>query len=104
MLFRSGGYVLINSKESPDTLGITDELQARCSVLVVPATEIAMEYVGRPVPNAVLLGAFSAFTHAVSIESVVDAIGHKFNKKIAEANAKAARIAYELVGEMVNHA
>ena len=99
-----GGHVLINSKESLNTLGISEEMQVLSKILIVPATDIALQYVGRPVPNAVLLGAFSAFTKAVTIESVVDAIGHKFKSKVAEANSTAARVAYEMVGEMVSHA
>jgi pyruvate ferredoxin oxidoreductase gamma subunit len=99
-----GGFVLINAKEDLDSLGVTSEMRSENKVLIVPATEIAIQYVGRPVPNAVLLGAFSAFTRAVTIDSVVDAIGHKFKSKVAEANATAARVAYEMVGEMVTHA
>ena len=99
-----GGFVLINSKEDLDSLGVTSEMRSENKVLIVPATEIAIQYVGRPVPNAVLLGAFSAFTSAVTIDSVVDAIGHKFKSKVAEANATAARVAYEMVWEMVAHA
>lgn len=99
-----GGYVVINSKESLDDLGINASVRNNCKILIIPATEIALEHVGRPVPNAVLLGAFSAFTKAVTVDSVVDAIGHKFKKKVAEANAKAAHIAYEMAEEMMAHA
>ena len=34
-------------------------------VVAVPATELALRHVGRPVPNAALLGAFAALTGVV---------------------------------------
>ena len=60
-----------------------------------------MEHLGRPVPNAVLLGAFSAFTKEISLKSVTDAISEKFKPKVAEGNAKAAQAAFDYVLDMV---
>jgi len=60
----------------------------------VPATELAMEYLGKPLPNAVLLGGFAALSGVVSIGSVATAIGEKFAGRVAEANVAAARRAY----------
>jgi pyruvate ferredoxin oxidoreductase gamma subunit len=54
-----------------------------------------MKYVKRPLPNAVLLGALSAITGVIKIESVEEAIKSKFPGKIGEANIAAARAAYE---------
>ena len=95
----SNGFVIINSKESRSELGISAELDAR--LIIVPATEMALEHLGRPVPNAVLLGAFAAFTDEISLHSVIDAITEKFKPKIAEGNAKAAQAAFDFVKEMV---
>ena len=95
------GFVIINSKSPREELGISDQIAENSRLIIVPATEIAMEHLGRPVPNAVLLGAFSAFTNEISLKSVVDAINEKFKPKIAEANAKAAQVAFDYVKEMV---
>ena len=57
--------------------------------------EIALEQVGRPIPNAVLLGSFAALTGVIKIDSVIKAINTKFSGKIAEKNVKAAQVAYE---------
>ena len=54
------GYVLINSSRSFDELGL-GEFARRFRperLLTVPATEIAREHLGRPLPNTVLLGGF----------------------------------------------
>jgi pyruvate ferredoxin oxidoreductase gamma subunit len=62
---------------------------------------MAMEHLGRPVPNAVLLGAFAALTQVISLHSVTDAITEKFKPKIAASNCAAATAAYEYVLAMV---
>lgn len=93
------GCVLINSGKTPDTLGLAD-LTARIGrerVLTVPATVIAREHLGRPLPNAVLLGAFAAFAGIVSLESVTAAIRHRFTGPIGERNAAGAVAAHEYV-------
>ena len=94
-------YVLINSGRTLTELGL-DDLQQRFDinrVRTVPATDIAREHLGRPLPNAVLLGAFAAQTGIVSIDSVAAAIGERFDGKLADRNTAAARAAYDFAGE-----
>ena len=95
----SGGYILLNSTRSFEELGIA-EFTGRFPAhhcRTVPASELAMKYVGRPLPNAALLGAFSGVTGLLKIESVIAAIRDRFPAKIAEANASAAQAAYDSV-------
>ncbi len=93
-----GGYILLNSKQTFDELGLGDLArgvkQYRLSTL--PATELALKHVGRAVPNAALLGGFAAVTGVIKLESVVAAIREKFPKGIAEKNVAAATEAFEL--------
>jgi pyruvate ferredoxin oxidoreductase gamma subunit len=91
------GYLLLNSSRDFDELGLGDFVAAFRPerILTVPATEIAREHIGRPLPNAVLLGAFSALSRAVSIESVAEAIHVKFSGTVADKNVFAARKAFE---------
>jgi pyruvate ferredoxin oxidoreductase gamma subunit len=92
-------YVLINSSRSFDELGL-GEFSTRFRderLLTVPATEIAREHLGRPLPNAVLLGGFSALAGIVSLDSVAAAIREKFKGSVAEKNIKAAEKAFEWV-------
>jgi pyruvate ferredoxin oxidoreductase gamma subunit len=87
----NGGYILINSQTDLPEYADLPNATVKC----VGATEIALEHIGKPLPNAVLLGSFAAFTKAVKIESVIEAIKTKFSGAIAEKNIKAATIAYE---------
>jgi pyruvate ferredoxin oxidoreductase gamma subunit len=90
------GYVLINSRRSFDELGLSEMARQfrRERLICVPATEIAMKHLGRPLPNAVLLGGFAALSGLVSLAAVTHAIGEKFSGKVAHANAAAAAEAY----------
>jgi pyruvate ferredoxin oxidoreductase gamma subunit len=93
---RAGGVVLLNSVRTAAELGLA-QLDAR--VVTVAATDLARRHLGRPLPNAALLGAFAALTHAVTLEAVVAAIRERFAATPAAANVAAAREAYALVTE-----
>ena len=95
----SDGYMLINTTRSFDELGIGDFVAGFRPerLATVHATELALEHVGRPVPNAALLGGFAAITGQVSLDSVCAAIRERFGGKVAEGNARAATQAYEYV-------
>ena len=93
------GFVVINSKLSFAQLPLGGFASTHERFINVPATEIAMEHLGRPVPNAVLLGAFAALTKIVTLESVQDAIGERFSAKLAAGNCAAASAAYQYVLE-----
>ena len=63
----------------------------------MPATELALKHVGRPVPNAALLGAFAALGGLITLEAVHAAIRDKFGGAVAEGNIAAASEAYNVV-------
>ena len=63
----------------------------------MPATELAREHLGRPLPNAALLGGFAALTGLVSLESVVAAIRDRFSGRSARATRPPPTAAYEHV-------
>lgn len=93
------GYVLINSTSTFAELGLDDLVGGRPGhrLISVPATELALEHLGRPVPNAVLLGAFAALTQVVTLDSVHKGIRAKFAGPLGEKNCVAAAAAFEFV-------
>jgi pyruvate ferredoxin oxidoreductase gamma subunit len=95
----ASGYIIINSRRPFEELGLGDFINAfdRRRLAAVPATDLAMTHVGRPVPNVPLLGAFAALSGEIRLESVVAAIRSKFPSRVAEGNVSAAAAAYELV-------
>jgi pyruvate ferredoxin oxidoreductase gamma subunit len=96
---RPGGYVLINTGRDAETLGL-GELAAGLEpgrLVVAPATAIARELLGRPMPNAALLGGFAALTGRLRLASVLAAIEERFSGAAGEGNVAAARACFEHV-------
>jgi pyruvate ferredoxin oxidoreductase gamma subunit len=92
-------YILINTGRTFEELNLEDivagfRVERLCTV---PATEMALKLVGRPLPNAALLGGFAAQTRQISLEAVSAAIRERFPTKVAEANVAAAAEAFAFV-------
>jgi pyruvate ferredoxin oxidoreductase gamma subunit len=103
------GYLLINSGRSFEELGLGEFVEGLRAerALAVPAGEIARRHLGRPLPNAALLGGFAALTGRLRLESVQSAIRERFSGRAGEGNAAAAAACFELVAEWlgaVSHA
>ncbi|ADL57922.1 pyruvate ferredoxin oxidoreductase subunit gamma [Methanothermobacter marburgensis] len=84
---KEDGVVLLN------TAGTFTSENAK--IHTIDATGIALENLGRPIVNTVMLGAFAGVTGLVSIDSLIKIIKETFPGKIGDKNAEAARIAYE---------
>ena len=93
--------LLINSARDVADLNIGDftDLLPPGSVLTVPASDLAQQHLGRPVPSAALLGGFAALTGLVTLDSVLAAIRDRFAGKpaVARGNVAAASAAFEYV-------
>jgi len=93
------GYVLLNSPRGVADLGLAD-LHARHDgdrLHSLPASNLAMAHLGRPLPGAPMLGGFAALTGVVGLDAVLAAISERFSGKVAAGNAAAARAAFEFV-------
>lgn len=88
------GVVLVNSVRTPHELGLS---AAGRTVVTLDATEIARRRLGRPLPNGVLLGGFAALTGRVALDAVLQALRERFPGAVGEANAAAAREAFDQV-------
>ena len=93
------GYVLINTSRSFDELGIGVIATGRRAerMCTVPANDLAMKYIGRPLSNVALLGGFSALSGQITLDSVAAAVREKFSGKVADDNIAAATAAYDFV-------
>jgi pyruvate ferredoxin oxidoreductase gamma subunit len=93
------GYVLINTSRRFSELGVDDYFRdfAQDRLFTCPATEIALEHVGRPMPNAALLGGFAAFSGQITLDAIRQAILDRFEGVVGERNAAAATAAFEFV-------
>ena len=96
---KPNGYLIINTNKSFDELHLAEVVAKlpKGHARTVPASELALKHIGRPVPNAALLGAFAALTGIVRLESVATAIRETFFSKVGEANVAAATAAHDTV-------
>ena len=90
---KSDGMILINAEQAPEDLRI----KTSATVETISATEIALEIIGRPIPNAVMIGAFCSITGLVSLGAVQEAIMAKFPGKVGEDNVAAMERAVEIM-------
>ena len=86
--------IIINAKENR-----WPELKNRKNVFFSPATEIALEIIGKNIVNTVILGAFIKETKLISLNSLKKAIKEKFRDKgelIINKNIKAIEKAFNI--------
>ena len=95
------GYLLVNSTKSFDELGLDEFVRdfRPERLQEVPASELALTHLGRPLPGAPLLAGFAALTRMVGLDSVLAAIDDRFSGPVAEGNVKAARAAFDFVAD-----
>ena len=78
---KPGGGVLVNATAIP--AGVET---AEVDVVNLPATALANEILGRPVPNTALLAAFLALTGLLPVQALTEALGQRFKGKVLERN------------------
>jgi len=100
--------ILINTEKTPDQ--VMDSFTRSCSIdpknkfaipcgldviKTVPATQIALDIIGKPIVNTIMLGAFAGLTGLIKKDSVIKAIKNRFSGEIAEKNIKAIEAAFD---------
>ena len=81
--------------DGPVLVNTSRDLVVPGQLIKVPASELAREHLGRPLPGAPLLGALVAATGVASLDALESAIRERFPAAVAEGNIAAARAAYE---------
>ncbi|MHC4660404.1 MAG: 2-oxoacid:acceptor oxidoreductase family protein [Planctomycetota bacterium] len=92
------GILIVNCDQSP--AAIRDRVKFRDGkVYCIDATKIAIDTIGRPIPNTPMMAALAHITGAVTRqgieESLREKLGHKFGTKIVEGNITAVARAFD---------
>jgi pyruvate ferredoxin oxidoreductase gamma subunit len=73
------------------------KLKAKQKIYVMPANDIALKTIGRPLGNTALLGGFCAATGELEVEALFEAIKRKFSGKALQGNIEAIKQGFEFV-------
>jgi len=87
------GGILINSNKGSDDFALSID----GNVIAVPATALASQILGKPVPNTALLAAFAALTGLLPLEALEKAVAHRFTGETLERNLRLMRRAADSV-------
>ena len=94
---------VVNSSKDPKEIRARLNAEPEQKVFTIDATKIAMECIGRGLPNASMLGAVCKVAGLVSLEHLLEDVsksfGKKFSQKIIDGNIEATRRGYEEVRE-----
>ncbi|MBI4823135.1 MAG: 2-oxoacid:acceptor oxidoreductase family protein [Nitrospirae bacterium] len=92
---------IVNTSKSPLETKAKLNAKGTQKVFVVDATKIAMECIGRSLPNSPMLGALTKVTNIVSLEQMLEDVrksfGKKFSQKIIDGNLDAVKRGYSEV-------
>jgi len=81
------GILLVNTRKSPQEVRQLLGLKGR-KVYTIDATTIALEEIGRPIPNTVMIGTLLAVTGVVDSEHIKKSIEKKLGGKLSEGMLK----------------
>ena len=94
---------LVNTLKEPKEIRTQLHAKASQKVFTVDATKIALDCIGRALPNAPMLGALCKITGLVTLDHLLEDVrksfGKKFSQKIISGNLEATRRGYEEVKE-----
>jgi pyruvate ferredoxin oxidoreductase gamma subunit len=92
---KANGIVVINEKADSEI----PKLKLGQKAFIVPANEIALKAIGRPLGNTALIGAFAAVTGEIRLDSILEVIKTRFEGKIQQGNIEAARQGYAYINK-----
>ena len=95
---KSNGVAVINGKEGLEL----PKLKPSQKVYLIPASEIAMKTIGRPLANTTLIGSFAAATGELKLETIIEVIKKRYSGKMQEGNIEAIKQGYEYIKGIIS--
>lgn len=88
------GTIIVNSNGTPTQMRKNLNMN-NGKIMIIPATEIALRILGRPVTNTAMLGGVAHVTKIVKPETVERVVRERFTQTIAEKNIAVLKEAYK---------
>jgi pyruvate ferredoxin oxidoreductase gamma subunit len=89
------GKIIVNSSENPASLKKKLKLENKQEVWCVPASNIAIEILGREITSTAMIGALIKAASYVSLDSVLKQVTKRFSGSIAEKNIVLIKRSFE---------
>ncbi len=77
------GILMVNTEKSPAEVREQLGIEGR-EIYTIDATSIALEEIGRPIPNTVMIGALASITGVADLEHIEEDIEKKLGGKLSE--------------------
>ena len=90
---KEDGIAIVSEKQGLEI----PKLKAKQKIFIIPANDIALKTIGRPLGNTALLGGFCAATAELEPEMLFEAIRKRFSGKAQEGNIEAIKQGYDFV-------
>jgi len=90
---KDDGIAIVSQREGVEI----PKLKAKQKLYVVPANDIAMKTIGRPLGNTALLGAFAAASGELDVEALTSSVRQRFSGKALDANIEAIKQGFEFI-------
>jgi pyruvate ferredoxin oxidoreductase gamma subunit len=95
--------IIVNTTKEPKEIREKIKAKPTQRVITVDASKIAVETIGRQMPNSPMIGTVTMATKLLPIESVLEDVkksfGKKFSQKIIDGNLEAVKRGYTEVKE-----
>lgn len=92
---------VVNTSKDPKEIRAKLKAKSTQKVYTIDATKVAVDCIGRAMPNSPMLGAVCRATGLVTLEHVLEDVkksfGKKFSQKIIDGNLEATRRGYQEV-------
>lgn len=90
---KKGATVIINAKKISSGLN----LPKGARIKLINASGLALETIGQPIINTIMLGAFAGLSGLIKLEAAEKAIRERFSGELAEKNVLALKRGFEVI-------
>ena len=95
--------IIVNTKKDPKEIREKIKAKASQKVMTIDASQIALDTIGRAMPNAPMIGTVTKATGIITLENALEDVkksfGKKFSQKIIDGNLEAVKRGYSEVKE-----
>ena len=92
-VLKDGGLVVINTPRPASDFAIPD----RFKVVTIAATDLALDMVGKPIINTIIVGAFAAASGEIHMDALANSVRERYPGELGEKEVVAMQEAFDRV-------